>query len=283
MKFIKHFLSDVKNSFYNPAFYSELKNRTLGNGVKNILFLNFILGAVFAIGIVAFAVPAYKDFQEKKYVETYYPQELTVYIKDGQASTTVSEPYFIKASAYHKTNNPQIQNYLVINTQKDVSLDTIASYQSYVVLTKDAVIVQESQTESSTYSLNSVKDLVISKAQVTMWENEIISRLKKFAVPIALLFLGMFTLTATAYWLFIMLLWAWVPLLVARLQKKKLTYKESYKTGLYAVVPVILLSVVFMVFGISIGGITSLLLYSLILVLNIEKEATEVSDPTDPN
>lgn len=280
MKFIARFWNDVKSSFYNPTFYAHLKNRTVGSGIKNILFLNVLLGVVFTTTIILFAIPAFKEFEKKNYAETYYPQELTITIKDGVASSTVSEPYFIKSNAEFKIDNNHIQNYLVVNTQKDLSLNTIASYKSLFVLTRESLIVQESETQTRTYSLASVKDLVISKEKVTAWQNEFLFKLKQYAVPIALVFLIMFVVGVSLYWLCVMLVWAFVPILVAKLQKKKLTYKESYVIGLYAVFPVIVVSAVLMIFGVGFGGLTSLLLFALILVINIGKETTELEDST---
>ena len=92
------FFKNIKNSIYNPEYYSNLLNKPFSYSLKYFLLFSFIIALLLTVDSSFSALPKIKSFLDvagKKTIQ-YYPDELQITIKNGKTSTNVNEPYFIK-------------------------------------------------------------------------------------------------------------------------------------------------------------------------------------------
>lgn len=87
----------IKDSIYNPEYYKDILQKPFSYSIKYFLFFALIFALVFAIPVSLKLIDGIKNISENSpQLANYFPEELTIFIKDGKASTNVQEPYFIK-------------------------------------------------------------------------------------------------------------------------------------------------------------------------------------------
>lgn len=269
MNLIKRFWTNLKNSFYNPSFYSSLKNQPLKKGIKFIIALSTLYVILVAASISILILPQLKKISVSDYVDANYPQNLEITIKDGLVKTNVEEPYTIPIPENDKAEG--FKNLLTIDTTKDVSLDAVKNSGSVVYLSKDTLIINKSDQELRAISLSKVKDTTLNK--------DVVKRLGvKFlhyfwlGLPLIILFgvlLGI-VFIAASYLLFLVI-GAFVPMLIAKFKHQKLTYKEAYKLSLFMVAPVIILDNIATLLNIrSLSFIGMILVLAIVSFVNIK-------------
>ncbi len=227
----------IKNSIYNPKYYSEVIEKKFSYSFKYLLVFALLFALAFTVFVGVRVVPAISLLYEKApQIANYFPQELTITIKDGKASTNVAEPYFVKVSQEYKDSeatNPDAVNvdyYVVINTTSKFDLDTFYSYKTMALLTSDSIAYID-KGKVSIYSLSDVKDFTLNRATIL----QIINKVKPYLYIIyPFIFVGIYiagymsVISHIAYLLFgALLIW-----LVAKIKGLKLGYKKSYILGM---------------------------------------------------
>ncbi|MFA6354767.1 MAG: DUF1189 family protein [Candidatus Paceibacterota bacterium] len=274
--------TNFKNSVYSPKFYSELKTKPFSFSFKYYFSLSLVLSIILAFIFSYNLIPVVHSFLDKFTSEAVssFPAELKIDIKNGQATSNVVEPYFIKIPNSLKAaslgdNKPVIENLIVIDTKNDFTVDKFKSYNTATWLTKDAIIIGPNDEDLRVTSLQSVPDITIDKSFVIT----LVDRLKPLTNWLSpVLVFGSFII---AFLLFLVkLIYAFLMTLfvmaIGKIKKVKLNYWDSYRIVLHAMS----LSLIFYVLG-FIFFPRVIFLFSIILLvvvwLNLKPES--ISEP----
>jgi len=272
------FFKTIKDSIYNPEFYSANANvsakKAFGYFFKLILISALILTIIYGI----IYIPKVAFFLSPSNVESMikmYPQDLAVTIKDGHASTNVKEPYIVAFPALPKSSasvaSAQPKNLVVIDTVDDFSMDAFAKADTAIMLTKDYLISRRDSTgQISVQKLQSMPNVVIDRAKISDWAGKIQPYLFIF-IPLMMIgmYIGLFV-ALTASNLFFLLIISLIGMLIAAIRKMPLKYGQTYKLGLYLITSVILVDIIFAIFSIHIAWYISILIYILVFINNIK-------------
>lgn len=280
MRLIKNFWGDLKGSFFNKGFYKSVPTRPFSKGMKFIVFLTLISTLVVGAVISYVGVTALKGISLENIAAQYYPPQLVVTIKKGIASSNVPEPFVIPVPQEMKTRSKNVHtnvnveeytNILVIDTRRtssEISLGELEKYDSFAVLTKDALIARDDGAK--VIPLKGIDELVISKENVATWA----TKLENFlwgAIPF--LIVGGFilgTIFSFLWYLAAFLLLAFIPMLISRISgviSQKLTYAQSYKVSMYAIAPVVVVSSLWTIFSMLFGFMGFPFLLSLLFFI----------------
>ena len=250
----------IKNSIYNPEYYSEVAKKPFSYSFKYLLIFALLFAMVFAIVVIIRFIPIVNLLSQKApELANYFPQELTITIKDGKVSTNVQEPYFIKVPAEMKgntslksanitinggaiqTDTTKLDNLVVIDTKDKFDLDTFNSYKTFMLITADSVVYMNKNNQISISSLSGIKDFTLNRGKITGF----VGMAKPFLVILyPIVFVGayiagyMIVVVKMAYLLFgALLIWA-----VAKIKGIELGYKKSYIVGMQLVTGAIIIT-----------------------------------------
>lgn len=262
------FLDNVKNSIYGPEFYKKLLTKAPSFSFKYFYALVSVLAVVLTAQFSFRAIPSLNTFLAGigPQIVSNYPNELVITIKNGQASSNVDEPYFIKTPASilgeNFKNVPVItvnglqpssssssvpENLIVIDTKNQFSEADFDKYNTFAVLTKTSLAMRKDSGKIEIQSLNKIPDWTISKASVSSFVGKI-QPFIKFASPLFVLmfFVGyMFYFSLQLIYLLLAALLIWA---VTKIKKLQIGYKKSYQAGLHI-----------MTFPLLIGAISTIL------------------------
>lgn len=279
----------IKNSIYNPKYYNEVIEKPFSYSLKYLLVFALLFALVFTIVATIKFIPVVNFLSEKApQIANYFPQELTVIIKDGKVLTNVQEPYFIKIPQEMKDNNIQtdatnFDNLVVIDTKNKFDIDTFKSYKTFVLLTLDSIVYIDGNNQISIGSLSEVKNFTLNKEKVLSFINIV----KPFLVILyPIVFVGAYiigygvVMFNMIYLLFGALgIWA-----VARIKGVKIGYKKSYQVGIHLMTSAIIIVSILGAFSIKspIPYLFSILLI-ISAVLNLKKNTEQSSISTPVN
>lgn len=228
-------VQQIRDSIYNPGFYTNITNQTIGSALRYFLLLILLLVLVQSLD----ALPALMNIQRRapEWVESvvnYVPAKLVVTIKEGQVSTNVEEPYFIPLDPDTEATSSG-QNILVIDTKTPFSNTQFEEYNAIAWLTKDTLFYQDKNGQGlKAYQLTQVKDLMIDRNLIRQLTNYL-QPWYNLVTPILFVFtlIGLYILQVLN--LFYLIILAALIWLLTKLLKKNLTYTQSYKVGLHAI------------------------------------------------
>lgn len=255
------FIQTVRDSVYNPSFYQALSERTVGKSIRYFLLLSFVLALLSTIAIVpdifAFLSPKTVD----EIVQTY-PSDLEIRIKDGKVSTNQQEPYILPGGF-----DEDHANLLVIDTKTPLESTQFAEYSTHVLLKQDFAIVADDQG-GRLMPLDAVKDFTLSRAIIASWAEKFYPYLMPIAIGASLvLWLGLWI--ANLFTLIYLLFAALLVMLLGRVTKQKLSYKESYRVALYAVTLPLIVATLLGMFSIVMPFLTYTLLLLVVAYANL--------------
>jgi len=236
----------IKNAIYNPDYYKEVVQKPFSYSFKYLLVFALLFALVASIVLTVKFIPVVKALQEKApELANYFPQELTINIKNGEVSTNVQEPYFVKMpqdwedSSSHYKN---FENQIVINTKDKFDINTFKSYKTAMLLTSDSVIYY-SENQIAINSLNNIKDFTLNRQIIA----DLINKFKPLInilfpiLFIAVFFIGFFMVVWKMVYLLFGALIIW---LIAKIKGLKIGYKGSYKAGMQLITgPIVLVGI----------------------------------------
>lgn len=275
MKFFSHF----KHSVYSPSFYHDRKVAPLGHAFGYFFILILCTSVIATIVFMLLGVPKLQKYTSPEFVSqvvSYFPAELTVTLKGGQASTNVSEPYAIPIPAtlfselQMKPAGSRVENFIVIDTTHPFVLTDFASYKTALLLTKDFIVVEDRNGKITVNPLKSFPDAVIDQTLVLNLMNKAVPYIKTLTpllIPIVLI--GSYIGYVIGY-LFLLLISSLIVWIVYMIQKKGITYGTCYKLGLYAVTLPIIIDLILS--ATSIGSspwYVTLILILIVMLANI--------------
>lgn len=279
--FMKKFLQHIKESFGSSAYYAQAKNESTGKGIIFVLklcaFLGIIIGIV-AITVVLFIFPKIKA-ETMEFVDNAYPDELVVTIKDNALTANISEPLFV-ANPFPQANEDRYQkNIAVLAPQESANPALFETYDVPVVFTNKAVIVG---TPEDTRTLPYGKDGIITKVLFMNTAQFVMNFLGTFiyfmVIPSALVAMLILAI-AHMLWLFVVSL---LIFLLFKMIGPKLTYKEIYRLGLRALIPLMIIEVVLFPLSLGLSGrlLTTVVVFMIIYFSTFEWKKSESGSVT---
>lgn len=277
------FFKNLKNSIYSPNFYQELLAKPFSYSFKYFVLLALIISLLVSIIFLFMLIPGLKIFFDNAggKMLSYYPADLKINIKNGQVSTNVSEPYFVKMpneikpeNSNVKVNNKDMLNYenlLVIDTQNNFTVDQFTSYKTFALLTNDSVIAYDKNGNITISKIEKTVNFVLDKQAIEDFINKV-KPFIKFIYPIVAIFIfiaSMFVIMLQMAYLLFGALFVW---LAAKIKGVKIGYKKSYQLALHLITILIVARVISMISGIN--NITPFLFTFLLFMLaliNIKK------------
>ena len=249
------FFKNIQKSIYGPEFYQGLLAKPFLYSLKYFAVFSLLMALVATIYLSVSVLPKVNTFLKSvgPAVLDYFPDELEIVIKDGLASTNVSEPYFLEMPFNFPENlemNPNVRGYgienlLVIDTRSDeATLEEFKTYKTLVLLSRKTMISYD-------------EDQVVIRSLVDMpnfkLDKEVISSSLAKIVPyfrfvgslfIIFVFGGYFSFVffGKMIYLFFAALLIWI---VAKVKKVDIGYKKAYQLGLHLFTAGILYEIIF--------------------------------------
>ncbi len=270
-----NFINDIKSSLYNPRFYASLRERSLASSFKYFFSLVAILVFVIAFAWGSELSPLFSRENLMKLV-AYYPAELSIAIKAGVISTNVTEPYIIKTGEEFSKMKNGHPNMVVIDTTSVFSRELFKQYDTSVWVGKDFVASSKNQDQLELSDVSRAPDFSLNRSRLLHWVDiinhyHLLLSLGLFAA-LFFSFYGFFTFQLL--WLFLM---AFLVLLVAKLYKHRLSYKNSYQIALHAATVPFILTALSIVSGIRVPFPFFYTLLALLIVLVNLKKTAQIS------
>lgn len=259
MRKVKIFTRTFWNSLTKPSYYKDIKEARLSFSFKYLLSLfllvSFIVGVSISARTLGFISQTPKFVKDtKSFMAETYPKELKLTLKEGKIITNVKEPYFIDLAEDKKAAIEPFTHFIAISTKGNP--EDIKNLDSLFLLTSDNLIVSEG-TASGSYrviSLNNAlskipngvsMDKSLFTSILDMFTPYALKVLPRIIIAISLLILILYPLLRGTFgFIFeaIFLLPAsLVIFIVAKIAKKKLSFKKTYQMSLHgATIPVTL-------------------------------------------
>ena len=218
-------------SFYSKSLYQDVGKRWSST---TFLYLLLLLALVW--------IPAMFKLQQEfsRWIQQEAPalvsQIPTITITNGEVSTDVETPYFIR--------EPEKDTVLAIIdlTGEYTSLD---DSEARMLLTKDTFFMKKDERETRTYDLSGIEKFAVDENRVAGWLELLATWLPVLLYPFAVLFSFLFRLVQA-------LLYAAIGLLFAKALKAPLGYAALLRLAIVAITPVILLSTAAELAGVTI-------------------------------
>lgn len=277
-KIMKNFIKAIRSSVYDPEFYKSLDSKKTSSAFTYFIKLNVIVALIFSIGLAITIIPIVfvvtNESNVSKAIE-FFPAELSIEIKNGQAISNISGPYIIpiKSKIIDQTRSKITQkNLITIDTTNPFDLEQFKSSDSMVYLSKDYFAYQENGGQIKIQPLKGIGDMTISKNSISSWVSSVIPYVRAL-LPLAIvcliilsflsLFIGniIFTLIASL-----------VVLVIEKVRKINVDFKSIFKKALHLVTAIVLLDLALFIFHFG-----SIWLVNIILFLWLYYSNTKVT------
>lgn len=281
---IKTFLYSFRNSLLKPAYYKDILKAKFSFSFKYFLLLFTFISLVTAALISVFLVKTVQPILIKAKTEVFniYPESLVVTIKNGNLSTNAQEPFFVPLKSEWLPKDiadnvfyPPVTNILVIDTNAQPS--DINKYQTFVLITKNAVSYYAGRNEIRIQTLQDLKSLTIDRPTVDQLLNQVIPYLG-WVLPIIIFCIFIFLpLFAIGFQLVGLLLTSILTWIVAKLYKLQLGYKQALQINLHAVTLPLVINSLFQLFGanpaVPFFQTIILIIFNLIIFTSLKEKA----------
>lgn len=230
-----HILQSIIKSFYSKEFYREVLKSWKGVGFVYLLIIITIISIPFIYN-TCFATKVFFG----SYMENFVDQVPEIIVRTDGISISETMPYYFRDSDQKVIG-------LIDTTGGTKSLDEVDG--AFFLLTKNKIMVKEKANQYKTYNLKEFTEIAEEEGELTLTK-EMVSGFYEGArrwVPIVLypfiaVFIVLFTLLgrmlqALVYTLF--------GMLFSGLLKVKLNYGDLYRLTIVALVPTIILGIVF--------------------------------------
>ncbi len=282
MSYLKRFWNNIKNSFYNPEFYSSLRHKRFWRAVLVLLGVSMISMLVICIMLTATVGGFLKSFSPDDFVSSYYPQGVELTAKDNQFHSNVTEPFYISLPKDADGEMEEFTNVVVIDTSDDLTLDQIEAYDAFVVVTKNGIAGTEENGRMRVISLKQANlgDFVINKNNAVTWAETALDFIKVAAIPLLILLFIFGSLLITLGHMFVLLFAALVVKIIAAIKKIKMPYPNAYIVALFAIIPVLILNMIVNKF-VPVPVSINLLLFIVIVSVNLKSTHTPAVAPAE--
>ncbi|MBL7072000.1 MAG: DUF1189 domain-containing protein [Candidatus Omnitrophica bacterium] len=252
---MKEIFKEAGKAISDFKFYREVKDFKPSKPLKYIFTLILVITLILTIRF---------SFDFKKGVNIAADWALQnlppIEIQNGVASADVKQPYKIMDEDLA----------LIIDTTGEVT--SLDGYERGVLLMKDKLVYKENEVKTETYNLSDIDTLRIDENFV----NAIRKNALWMIFPIILI--GAF-ITACIAKFFQIFIFSLVSIAASTILKIKLTYKQLFNIGVYAITPSYILGALLALFGlrVPIFGVIYSGLYIAYLIVAVQrcKDAAE--------
>ena len=234
---MKRFFLQIRDSIYDPKFYTELRATPISFSFKyfwKLALLFAVLGLI--VGSAVFIPKANRAIEAlPANIVEWYPQDLVLTIKDGKVSSNQKEPYFIVITGDER---------IVIDTKTPFSSQQFETYDVRIWMTEDSIVFKNGQQTQVT-SLVDASDIVIDRdlvVNVGVKLEELLDILPTVIIPIVAFLAGFFYVLYNAFYLLIVAL---LVMLMGHIMRQKFTYAMSYRIALHAMTLPLFVSLLF--------------------------------------
>ncbi len=242
---MKNFFSFFWQSISNFDFYKKVINFKTATVFKYLLILLFIASILISLGVSK----KVHDFVNEAgdWVIMNLP---VIVIIDGVVSVDAKMPIIIKKENFE---------IIIDTTGQTSSIDE--SVKQGMLLTKHKLTYKQSQTQTNTYELSKIKELILDKNTINRWKKN------AFRIAFPLIFVASFIYYAIAKTLQI-LLFSFLPFVISGAKGLKLKYSQIFKIAAFSLtLPFILAAIVeVFLFRVRFFPILFILIYSVYLV-----------------
>jgi hypothetical protein len=274
---MKQFFRTIKQTFTSKEFYRTKAHQSGWKGIKFLLKLALFLGL--ALGIIAMIVllimlPRFKS-HAADIASTTYPDGLVITIQDGTLTTNTLDPVVIPVPAGwedkdHHTDHPT--NLLVVAPGETADPAVLARHDAIAVATSTA-IVAGTDTDIRLYSYGK-QNYVITKSSFLAMAH---SALRTGGTIIAVLAIPLLVMLVPGHVvskLFFLILVSIVLWFVFKIRKQERSFKQIYRMGLYALVPVVVLDIIAVPLGLAGRALTAAIVLVIILLVTKDTPST---------
>lgn len=276
------FIQTIKQSLYSPEFYRSQQNVSFGTPFKYFLKLVTIQALIMTFVLALFVFPIISKVISKEgtdFILSYYPADLELTLKGGQLSTNVQEPFmvpmpqgWIMDNDNDKVNgvpaNKLPTNLAVIDTKAVSALDSLAKYDTLILLTKDALISTDNEGETVIQSFKDFPAGTFSR-QTLVWFVDMLRPFLKYLIPLAFLALmiGLFVASSIAHMIQLLFV-ALIIWTVSLIRKTGITYGQAYNMSLYGVTAAIILGTLVLSVGAHLPIYIFCILTTVMMLIN---------------
>ncbi len=258
-------LQPLLESIYSPTFYQQIPHKPLTKALKYffllILFLT-IIRIIFLLNLFLIVIPLKVNNIVRTSVN-YFPDNLEIKIKNGQAFTNVKQPYFIKI--------PEIKNnkedLLVIDTKTPFSATQFNKFHSIMWLGKDTLFYRRNSSEINSFDLSKINNFTLNKLHLFALIERVTPYIK-FIGPLLLVFTFLGIYASFSLRLIYLIFLAFLIWIVAKIFNQSLSYAQSYKVGIYGMTLGFLIEAIFSVFFLNSFPFMFTLVTLIIISLN---------------
>ena len=222
-------------------------------------------------------------------LETIYPEELVLTIKDGELMSNVPEPYVIRTPPewLRIFNINESKNLAVIDTKADI--EKFNSYDSLLLITKNSVVYNDQTGIHSQSFAKDSEELVIDKVRYTVFINFIRPLITNFIpfIKFGLVFYVVFgPLIGASIWLLIYLFYVLcmsvILILISKMIQSYLIYSQIFHISIYGLTLPIVSTFVLSVVGVWIPFLFTLIFMTwMTIILGYLRDNQEVIKVTN--
>lgn len=256
---IKTWFYVFRQSITNPSYYADVLKVDFWFSFKYLLLLLFIISLVPSISLSSYLIKKLPDIdkvtkQGLNTIKQIYPSDLSLTIIKGKLYTNVKEPYYIDSiEGFEKSLQGSNYNHLItIDTQGII--DDYPKYKTVILVTQDGIIypsksTSNKHTQPQVFFFNQIKQNFTFNKRVYI---EMVSKIEPYVAYVKSLvifiILSLFLIAPFLTSLFfllgklIQLLYlSLISLILSKLMKVGLEYKEVYRLSMHAITTPILL------------------------------------------
>jgi hypothetical protein len=243
MKKIGTFFYSFKKSISSASYYTDILKADIGFSIKYFLFLSFIASSLFTLFLSVNTIP--KAVSEINNLPTklgeMYPDDLSIEFKGGSWSLNKEEPFYIKMPALSSDYPGNIPENLIV-FDKNGTIDKLGEYNTLILLNSENFVYTDGSGNVSAQPVSTFPDISINKNLVLsrLGEFQNVIRFLPYVLPIfLLLFVFIFNYLVPSF--FNLILLGLGIYIMAKLLKKRVTYKDSLKICLHSMtIPIII-------------------------------------------
>jgi hypothetical protein len=253
----ENFVYQFRDSIYNPDFYETLDKRSIAQSVGYFALLVALVGFVTAALLTISLIPRYQDFVDRGTILTYLPTEGALTIREGLASSTLSEPFPIAMPQTWKSAEGPA-NLIVIDTKVETAdLALPAARDAFAVLTQRALIlsgggIDMPPSPGQSVSLETAPEVTLDRASIERINEWLALHPARVAI---FFFLGVyikFFLGALLYLIYFILMAPFAFIIARYFQHDHVNYHDAYIASIHSFTLPIVASGIFLVIGLAI-------------------------------
>ncbi|HSE56843.1 MAG TPA: DUF1189 family protein [Candidatus Paceibacterota bacterium] len=241
---MKQFFHTVKASFGASSLYKQATVESGWKGIKFLvkfsLFLGLILGVVGIILSLIFVPQLTRKLST--FANNSYPDDLVLTFANKTLTTNRAEPVVVPLPPQFREADTKELNLVVVAPTEPADPSVLEKYQAFAVLTSKGLVAGSArdQIRIQPYTSNAVvtKALFMSRAATILRMIRIAAVVG--SIPLAIFFVLMIA-GMHLLWLVIVAL---IIFLQLKIRKLSFSYKQAYKMGIYAIVPLMLIEII---------------------------------------